>query len=154
VQASLPLTILSTCFWFDIFMLIFVSWNYIMSCYVMSSHHLLYNNHQVHQIPSDACQTTVSSHRLIYNNHHHQEWTPDWGMTDCKSLLQVFRLCARCQAEWRPMLHGFRSASTIQFNSINVFLKWPKWMSPQGPPREYILLNDEMSKWLLEYISF
>jgi len=24
---------------------------------------------------------------------------------------------------------------SIQFNSINVFLKWPKLMSPQGPPR-------------------
>jgi len=22
--------------------------------------------------------------------------------------------CARCQAEWRPMLHGFRSASTVR----------------------------------------
>jgi len=44
-------------------------------------------------------------------------------------------------------------SSQVEFNSILIqfmFLKWPKWMSPQGPPREFILLNSEMGKWLAE----
>jgi len=32
----------------------------------------------------------------------------------------------------------------IRFNSITVFLKWPKWISPQGPLRECILLYGEV----------
>jgi len=43
--------------------------------------------------------------------------------------------------------------SRIQFNSIKfMFLKF--WMSPQGPPREYIKLKGEMRKWLSEKIRF
>jgi len=52
-------------------------------------------------------------HDYMWRNHH-QEWALDWGIALCTSLLHVFWSCARCQEEWRPMLHDFRSASAVR----------------------------------------
>src|SRR6218665_1706641 len=51
--------------------------------------------------------------KTVGPNHHHQERTPLWGMAVRMSPLQTVRSCARCQAEKRPMVAGFRSASTV-----------------------------------------
>ena len=46
--------------------------------------------------------------------HNHQERTPNWGMAVQMSPLQAVLSCARRQAEKRPMLAGFRPASTAR----------------------------------------
>jgi len=55
---------------------------------------------------------------------------------------RLSRCSTRCGDMWSSV------GNSITINSIYLFLNWPKWMSPQGPPRECILLNGEMSKWL------
>src|SRR6218665_546775 len=72
----------------------------------------------VHCISGTICfaglKVTFTLSTIVYYIHHHQERTPVWGMAVRMSPLQAVRSCARCQAEKRPMLAGFRSASTVR----------------------------------------